>query len=161
MTTVDVSLFHPELVFFDFEAADRADFFAKLGERLGAMGYVKDTWYDAIMEREHSYPTGLAFEHIGVALPHVYPEHLIKPYIAIIKPAHPIMFEGMAGIGGDVPAELIVNLGLLAHAEGQVAVLQALMDIFLDDAAVADIRAQTTPEGMVATMRRYCEKDPL
>ena len=55
----------------------------------------------------------------------------------MIKPKEPIVFEGMAGIGGDVPAELIVNLGLLAHAEGQVAVLQALMGVFMDEASVA------------------------
>ena len=74
----------------------------------------------------------------------------------MIRPKDPVVFEGMAGIGGDIPAELIVNLGLTEHAEGQVAVLQALMGVFLDAGAVEDIRAQTTPEGMVATMRRLC-----
>ena len=59
-------------------------------------------------------------------------------------------------MGGDVPAKLIVNLGLTEHAEGQVAVLQALMNVFLDNAAVEEIMAQTTPEGMVETMKKYC-----
>ena len=143
-------------MFFDFEAKDRFEFFNKMSEILVEKGYVKDTWLDAILTREKNYPTGLQFEHIAVALPHVDPENLIKPYIAVIKPKEPIVFEGMAGIGGDVPAELIVNLGLLAHAEGQVAVLQALMGVFMDEASVADITAQTTPEGMVETMRKYC-----
>ena len=156
MSTVDTGLFTPELVFFDFEAKDRFEFFNKMSEILVEKGYVKDTWLDAILTREKNYPTGLQFEHIAVALPHVDPENLIKPYIAVIKPKEPIVFEGMAGIGGDVPAELIVNLGLLAHAEGQVAVLQALMSVFMDEASVADITAQTTPEGMVETMRKYC-----
>lgn len=156
MSTVDTGLFTPELVFFDFEAKDRFEFFNKMSEILVEKGYVKDTWLDAILTREKNYPTGLQFEHIAVALPHVDPENLVKPYIAVIKPKEPIVFEGMAGIGGDVPAELIVNLGLLAHAEGQVAVLQALMGVFMDEASVADITAQTTPEGMVETMRKYC-----
>ena len=156
MSTVDTGLFTPELVFFDFEAKDRFEFFSKMSEILVEKGYVKDTWLDAILTREKNYPTGLQFEHIAVALPHVDPENLIKPYIAVIKPKEPIVFEGMAGIGGDVPAELIVNLGLLAHAEGQVAVLQALMGVFMDEASVADITAQTTPEGMGETMRKYC-----
>lgn len=156
MSTVDTSLFTPELVFFDFEASDRVDFFTKMSQILMDKGYVKESWLDAIMTREKNYPTGLAFEHISVALPHVDPEHLIKPYIAVIKPKEPVVFEGMAGIGGDIPAELIVNLGLLAHAEGQVAVLQALMGVFMEEDTVADIRAQTTPEGMVDTMKKYC-----
>lgn len=33
--------------------------------------------------------------------------------------------------GDPVPAEFIVNLGLLAHAEVQVFILQALMGIFV------------------------------
>ena len=156
MGNVDIDLFKPELVFFDFEAADRFDFFKKMEAVLLEGGYIKDTWYDAITTREKNFPTGLQFETISVALPHVDPEHLIKPYIAVIKPKEPVIFEGMAGIGGDIPAELIVNLGLLAHAEGQVAVLQALMGVFMEEETVADIRAQTTPEGMVETMKKYC-----
>ena len=156
MGNVDIDLFKPELVFFDFEAADRFDFFKQMEASLKEMGYIKDSWYDAIVEREKNFATGLQFETIAVALPHVDPEHLIKPYIAVIKPKKPIVFEGMAGIGGEIPAELIVNLGLTDHAEGQVAVLQALMGVFLEADAVKDIMAQDAPEGMVATMRRLC-----
>lgn len=156
MAAVDTDLFKTDLVFFDFEAADRAEFFTKLGEELSSRGYIKESWYDAITEREANYPTGLACQAIKVAIPHTDPEHLIKPYIAVIKPKDPIVFEHMAGMGDPVPAELIVNLGLLQHAEGQVAILQALMGVFMDDAAVADIMSQDTPEGMVATMVKYC-----
>ena len=94
---------------------------------------------------------------ISVALPHVAPENLIKPYIAIIKPKEPIEFDGMADTGL-VNAQLIVNLGLLAHGEGQVSVLQALLGIFIDDAASVDIMSQTTPEGMIETVVKYCEE---
>lgn len=156
MANVDIDLFKPELVFFDFKATDRFDLFKKLGQKLDALGYIKDSWYEGIETREKNYPTGLAFESIAVAIPHVDPEHLEKPYIAVIKPKEPVVFEGMAGLGGEVPAQLIVNLGLTAHEEGQVAVLQALMNMFLDADAVTEIMAQTTPEGMVDTMRKYC-----
>ncbi len=151
-----IDLFKPELVFLDLEAADRHDLFRQLGAALASQRYIEDTWYEAIVERERNFPTGLQFEAVAVALPHVDPAHLKKPYIAVVRPCRPIVFEGMAGIGGDVPAELIVNLGLTGHAEGQVAVLQALMNVFLDAAAVADIMAQATPEGVAAAMRRYC-----
>lgn len=157
MSAVDTSLFKPELVFFDFEATDREDFFKKLGAELDSLGYIKDTWFDAIMEREANYPTGLACQAINVAIPHVEPEHLAKPYIAVIKPKDPIFFEGMGGMGDPVPAELIVNLGLLAHAEGQVFILQALMGIFMDEASCAEILAQDTPESMVETMVKFCK----
>lgn len=47
-------------------------------------------------------------------------------------------------MGGEVPAELIVNLGVMAHEQGQIAILQALMRIFVDEYAVKDIMRQTT-----------------
>ena len=157
MSAVDSDLFKPELVFFDFEASDRFDFFEKMSKILTEGGYVKESWLDAIETREKNYPTGLAFEDIAVAIPHVDPENLVKPYIAVIKPKNPIVFEGMAGIGGEVPAQLIVNLGLLAHAEGQVAVLQALMGIFSNKDAVAEIMAQDTAEGIINSIVSHCE----
>lgn len=156
MSSVDTSLFSPELVFFDFEASDRMDFFTKLGEELSSRGYIKDTWFDAITTREKNFPTGLACQSVNVAIPHTDPEHLVKPYIAVIRPAAPIEFEAMAGMGDPVQAELIVNLGLLAHANDQVAILQALMGVFMNDEAVAEVLAQTTPEGMVETMVKFC-----
>ena len=73
MTSVDTSLFKPELVFLDFDARDRADCFNKLGVELKARGYVKDSWLGAIKAREESYPTGLPCQAINVAIPHTDP----------------------------------------------------------------------------------------
>lgn len=155
MSAIDTALLMPELVFLDFEATDRLDFFRKLGDELMARGFVKDTWLDAILERERNYPTGLECVGISVALPHVDPENLIKPYIAVIKPKEPIEFDGMADTGL-VNAQLIINLGIMAHEESQVAVLQAFLGIFIDEEASAEILAQDDPQGMVDALVRHC-----
>ena len=157
MSQVDTSLFRPELVFFDFEATDEWDFFKKMSDTLKEKGYVRDSWHDAICAREKSFPTGLQFEKIGIAIPHVDPENNVKPYIAIIKPKAPIDFAPMADmVDHPVHTELIINLGLLAHAEDQVAVLQAMMGIFMDEEAMAEIMAQDTPEGIIDAIAKRC-----
>lgn len=155
MAGIDTSLLKPELVFFDFEANDRVDLFTKLGAVLAERGYVKDTWLDAILDRENNYPTGLACEAVQVALPHVDPQHLAKPYIAIVKPKSTVRFDGMAG-SGPVDAQLVINLGLLAHAEDQVGVLQAFLGIFIDAEATKEIMAQTDAQAMIDTVVKYC-----
>ena len=155
MAGIDTSLLKPELVFFDFEATDRMDLFTKLGAVLAERGYVKDTWLDAILDRENNYPTGLACEAVQVALPHVDPQHLAKPYIAIVKPKSTVRFDGMAG-SGPVDAQLVINLGLLAHAEDQVGVLQAFLGIFIDAEATKEIMAQTDAQAMIDTVVKYC-----
>ena len=157
MAQVDTSLFRPELVFFDFEATDEWDFFKQIQRKLQDMGYVKEGWYDAITQREKSFPTGLQFEKIGIAIPHVDPENIVKPYIAVIKPKTTIDFAPMADmVDHPVHTELIINLGLLAHAEDQVAVLQAMMGIFMDEEATADIMSRDSAEGIIEAITKRC-----
>lgn len=152
----DTELFDPELVFFDWEADSTDEFFTKLKGELMEHGNINDGWFDGISTREKNYPTGLRTECACIAIPHTDPQFIEKPYIAVIKPKTPIVFEHMAGIGDPVPAELIINLGVLRDG-GQVAVLQNLMNIFMDADKTADIMAQTTPEGMVETITKYFE----
>lgn len=146
--TQDVSLFRKELVFIDMDIKDREDMFRQLGAELEKQGYIKDTWLDAVMTREKNYPTGLHCPSADIAIPHTDPENLNKAYIAVIKPSAPVDFEPMGGIGDTVHAKYIINLGVMRHG-GQVEVLQALMQIFMDEDATADILSQSTPEGVI------------
>ena len=127
------------------------------GSRSGNRGCnINDGWYDGISTREKNYPTGLHTEAAAIAIPHTDPQFIEKPYIAVIKPKTPIVFQPMAGMGDEVPAELIINLGVLRDG-GQVAGLQNLMNIFMDKEKTADILAQTTQEGMVDAITKYFE----
>lgn len=153
----DQELFSPDLVFFDLEAADRQEFFEKLAERLAERDLIQDSWLEAICEREKNYATGLSFPSVQVAIPHVDPEHIKRPYIAVIKPKTPIVFEAMAGMGDDVPAQLIVNLGVMRDG-GQVAVLQKLMNIFMNEDHTAQIMAASDPQQVVDAFGRLFDE---
>ncbi|MBF0896621.1 MAG: PTS sugar transporter subunit IIA, partial [Atopobium sp.] len=48
MATTDAELLKPELVFFDIEAKDAFELFDQLETRLSNLGYIKDTWKEAI-----------------------------------------------------------------------------------------------------------------
>lgn len=100
----------------------------------------------AVRTRENAYPTGLAMPAANIAIPHTDPGFVAKPYIAVVKPAAPVTFNAMAGMGAPVPAQIVINLGI-AEPGGQVEALQALMNIFMDADAAADVLGQTTPQG--------------
>lgn len=152
------SLFSEDLVFLDAEATTSDELFSFLSKKLMQKGYVAPSWQEAIQEREAAFPTGLAFETIALALPHVDAVHITKPYIAIVKPRTPILFSAMAGVSDEpILASLIVNLGLLKHNEQQVHVLSAMMEMFMDSAHVARIAAQTTQAGMVECFQSYLQ----
>lgn len=154
MATGFADLLHSDLVFFGWEAGSMEAFFGRLKVELEKRSYIKNTWYDAILTREQKYPTGLACSELSVAIPHTDPEHLAKPYIAVVKPKTPIVFQAMAGIGDPVPAELIVNLGLQRN-NGQVEALQKLMELFMDHDATHELMSQTNGQGVVATLAKY------
>lgn len=159
MASLDTSLFSPELVFFDISATSSTGFFSQLREKLAPKGYIEDSWLQAIITRETNYPTGLEMDNISIAIPHVEPENIAKPYIAVVKPEKPIPFEPMAAmVDHPVQTQLIINLGLKAHDEDQVAVLQKLMNVFMDPAACEEILSQTTGEGMVDAIVKYCKE---
>lgn len=150
-TTLD--LLKPEYVFFDVEAPDRNVLFTQLEQRLRPLGVITDDWLQKIVSREEQYPTGLQTSTIALALPHA-DNCVVTPYIAVVKPLHPVVFEPMANIGSAVEASLVVNLGLTRDG-GQVEALQELMNLFMSEDAVADIMEQTTPESMVSAFYRH------
>lgn len=152
---IDGSLFRPELVFFDIDATDWKDLMRQLGERLAPLGYTKPDWYQKITAREEKYPTGLQTKTVAIAIPHA-DDCVEREYIAVVRPVHPVTFKPMANIGNPVDAGLVLNLGVTRDG-GQVAVLQALMNLFMNEEAVQKIMEQTTAEGMVQTISGYLQ----
>lgn len=55
----DLDLLSPEITFMDIEASDTEDLFKKMQAKLEPLGYAKDNWLDAMIERERNYATGL------------------------------------------------------------------------------------------------------
>ena len=157
MAVDGLDLFTPELVFLDMDCTDRDDFFKKMFAELSERGYVEDTWYKAITEREEHYPTGLMSATCSVAIPHTEPENVKHAYIAVIKPKHPIEFNFMGGMGDPVQAELIFNLGIKRKGDDQVKMLQTLMNFCMNDEAVAAIKDANTPQAVMECINKYFE----
>lgn len=142
------SILKPELVFLGWDCPTPDELFAQLEGPLAAGGYITDGWRAAIAERERAYPTGISMPAASIAVPHIDPVYVRKPYVAIVKPATPTVFRPMAGMGELVPARLIVDVGITAAGD-QVTLLRDLMDIFTDAASADEVLSQVTPEGMV------------
>lgn len=139
-------LFNTDLVFSDVVLESREDVFSFLESELHPKGYINNDWKQAIMAREETYPTGLAFETVQIAIPHVGVEHIKKPYVAILKPSKAITFNHMAYASDPVDAEFIINLGI-TEPEKQVLLLQELMNIFGNKELVSIIREQGSVKG--------------
>ena len=101
-----------------------------LAERMSQDGYTKDSYLEAVLERETKMPTGLITQAYGIAIPHSDPEHVNRSAIAVALLDEPVNFKNMAAPEEDVPVRLVM---LLAIAEkGSVTkVLARLAEMFL------------------------------
>lgn len=119
-----------DLVFLNFQAKDSNDFFDNISKILYERGYVKDSFKEAIKNREKNFPTGLPIEPVGVAIPHTDSCHINKPKVVFVRFNKNIEFKEMGG-DNNVAVGMAFVL-LVTDKEKQVPLLQKLMGLFTD-----------------------------
>lgn len=132
------------------EAADRFEVLRRLGRLLFRNGYVKDTYPQAILDREEGFPTGLQTSLFGIALPHTETEHVNRPAIAIATLASPVIFQAMGSPEIEVPVTIVMMLAI----SDPMAVLPALRSVLfiLQKPATLQALIQATSPADIKTL---------
>lgn len=90
-------------------------------------GYVKEEFYEKILEREHNFPTGLNLGEMGVAIPHTDAEYIKEEFIAVCQ-LNEVEFKSMEDANESVKVKLAFVLGL-NQPHSQLTILQELMQL--------------------------------
>ncbi|HUM49974.1 MAG TPA: PTS sugar transporter subunit IIA, partial [Anaerolineaceae bacterium] len=69
------NLLYQELIFVGVEAASWQEVLTLLANQLYQSGYVRESYLQAVLDRERQFPTGLRTAEVAVALPHTEKEH--------------------------------------------------------------------------------------
>jgi PTS system galactitol-specific IIA component len=145
---------NPNLIVTGLEAADKSEAVRHLAALLKANGYVKDSYADAVLEREKSFPTGLPTEEIQVALPHTDVVHCLKPGMAIGLLKKPVEFFEMATLDRTVNAEIIFLLSITVPSD-QVVWLSRLVTLFQRPGFLREFKSIPDPQ---ACYELLCEE---
>ncbi|CUH97496.1 hypothetical protein P22_3627 [Propionispora sp. 2/2-37] len=148
---MSTSLLHEELVLLDYEAEGNEDLIRKLSAILHDKGYVKDSYAQAVVEREEAFPTGLNTLGIKVAVPHTNPEHVKQAAILVAKLLQPVTFKEMGNSGKDVDAELVFMLAVTDPKE-HLSTLSKLMGIFSDREKLLDLYQSATKQEIITKL---------
>lgn len=106
------------------ESKDAKDVIAKLSALLEKTGSVKPSFYEAVLEREKSMPTGLELDgEIHAAIPHADVEHVINPSVAMAVLRQPVIFKCMVEPEKDLNVGLVFLLAM-NEPKKQVEMLQ-------------------------------------
>ena len=124
---------------------------AHIGEEMLAKGVVHATYPAALLEREMSYPTGIALERHAVAIPHCEAVHAKSPAIYLIRPDKPVNFQ-QADDDGDIAVSLIIAL-IVENPAAQLKLLRRLFSE-LQNPDVLDILLAVPAERLADRFRK-------
>lgn len=126
------------LIITDLKANDYTDVMKKLGSVMIQEGYAKDSYIDALIEREQEYPTGLDIDGVGVAIPHTAVNHVKKQGIAIAVLEKPVTFFQMGTDDETVKVQVIFMLAVI-NANEHLDQLQTILKIIQDKNVLSDL----------------------
>ena len=119
----------PEAVILGMDAATASEVIHHLGGMLLSAGYVRQTFIEAVLERENSIPTGLPLsgKH-NAAIPHTDVEHVIKPGLGMATLVKPVVFNNMISPEEKVEVRLVFLLAL-EQPKSQIEMLQEVAQV--------------------------------
>ena len=101
-----------ELIIPGLEAKSSDDIFEALGGKLVKQGYCKESYVQALKDREAEFPTGINTGEKGVAIPHTDVSHVNKKGIAIATLKQPVEFVEMGTDDEYVNAQVVFMLAV-------------------------------------------------
>lgn len=83
---------NPTLVFTDVDVSSSDDVMHQIGGALIREGYAKNSYIQALIERESKFPTGLDVDGYGVAIPHTNGSYSFVRKMALMLPSVRFVF---------------------------------------------------------------------
>jgi galactitol PTS system EIIA component len=118
-----------EAVDLRMDADNAAEVIRNIGGKLMHAGYVRDTFTNAVLERERTIPTGLPLSgRHNAAIPHTDIEHVIKPGIGLATLIKPVIFQNMVSPEDEVEVQLVFVLAL-EQPKSQIEMLQEVAQV--------------------------------
>ncbi|CUH94679.1 hypothetical protein P22_0745 [Propionispora sp. 2/2-37] len=133
------------------EASDQEDVLKQMAQTLYNAGYVLDSYGEAIIQRERSFPTGLPTGENGVAIPHTDVCHVKAPMIAVGTLKAPVEFKSMGGLEEVVPVKIIFMLAM-KNSDNQVKLLSQLMQIIQDQELLEQLAAAQSVSDVITLL---------
>lgn len=141
-------------IYLNIEASDYKEVLQIMGGILLEKGHVKDSYTDALLEREELSPTGLPVEPVSIAIPHTDPCHVIRPCVIVLKLKQPVRFKEMANQEHMVDAAWIFGL-VFDDGNKQLPLLASVIELAQDETAMNGLMSAKDKEEIYAVVKRY------
>ena len=132
----------------------------KLGNLLFKQGFVRDTYTQAVIDRENSSPTGLPARQAGVAVPHTDTRHVIHSAIAIASLENPAPFHKMGSPEDIIQVDIVIMLAV-HDAKLVTPTLRKIIFILENDEALLKMKNAESKKMIQDVMVEHINKTSL
>jgi PTS system galactitol-specific IIA component len=141
-------MIHKELVLTKVNCDTAEEILRKLAVLFVEHGFAKESFVNAVIEREKVYPTGVPAAVFDIAIPHTVSEHVIEPAIAVAILEKPVEFKEMGSPDITLHPQLVIMMAIKNPKE-QNALLRKMMKLIQNDEALKAIRECTDEQAVV------------
>jgi len=134
-------------VLLGLETTSSEEVIRALGGKLRDLGYVKDNFIEAALEREANMPTGLPLGgEYNAAIPHVDIEYVNQSALGLATFKEDVVFYNMVDSDEVVPCRLVIMLAL-DTPKSQIEMLQSVAAVLQNPDIIRKlVNAKTTEE---------------
>ncbi len=140
------------LITIGLEAKTYEDVMRQLGGQLIEQGYAKESYIEALIQREAEFPTGLDIDGIGVAIPHTDAIHVKKAATVIATLKEPVEFIQMGTDDEPVKTELIFMLAV-EDPKAHLDQLQRIIGIIQDQEVLKKLLSAKDEESIIEIVK--------
>lgn len=155
-----VATLDEKLILIDIQAEKKEEVLELLARRLEQAGYVRNTYLQAVLEREKKFPTGLPTQPVAIAIPHSDAEHCIRPAVAVATLQTPVVFGLMGDDQATVDARIVFMLAL-DRQEGQAEFLCRFSNLFKNGDALVRIASSQAAAEIIAAISQCVHVDQV
>lgn len=134
-----------ELIKLNMDCRDSQEAIRTLAETFVKYGAVKESFVDAVMEREKNYPTGLPAVAYDIAIPHTVSKHVIEPAMAVGILNKPVEFHQMGSPEIILHPQVLFMLAISDPKE-QLSLLRRIMKLLQNKELLIAVKNADTPD---------------
>jgi PTS system galactitol-specific IIA component len=147
-----IDFLHQEAIILNMKAASSEEVIRELGGKLRNLGFVKEDFVEATLQREANMPTGLPLGgDYNAAIPHVDIEYVNKSALGLATLQEPVVFYNMVENDVEVPCQLVIMLAL-DKPKSQVEMLQSVAGVLQNPEIIEELMIARSVEEIYAVL---------
>ncbi|MGQ2374106.1 PTS sugar transporter subunit IIA [Companilactobacillus zhachilii] len=146
--------FNKQIMLFDEDVNTSTEIITDLADELKENNIINDKFLNHVLKREMEFPTGLATNGLGVAIPHTDSKYVNESQIAFATLKNPINFKSMVDLNKEVPVSLVFMIAMASPHE-QAELLSKLMSLFQDSAELENLKSCKSKKEVIKILNKH------